>query len=47
MIESGFKLITVSPRDKALEKIWSHARHIMEKRARFTTFLFLRMMGRL
>ena len=46
MKESAFQLITMSPKDKELDEVLRHARHTLEKRQRFISFLFLKMMGR-
>lgn len=44
--ESGFQIVTVSPRDKEFVQVWRHVEHTMEKRVRFYSFLWLKMMGK-
>ena len=46
MKESAFQLITLSPKDKEFVEAMKHAKHTIEKRHRFISFLYLKMLGR-
>ncbi len=46
MKESAFQIVTLSPKDKELDEAMKHASHTFEKKRRFISFLYLRMMGR-
>lgn len=44
--ESAFQLIYISPKDKEFSQAIQHTKHILEKRARFITYLWLKMIGK-
>ncbi|KKN50764.1 hypothetical protein LCGC14_0629340 [marine sediment metagenome] len=47
MKESAFQLVVLSPRDKEFVAAMKHIRHTIEKRRRFISFLYMRMIGRI